>query len=124
MASRTVSRLTENRAARSRSGGSASPGATMPSRMVCSSRATVSSNALPLRTGRNSASEMTLWYDSSALLTTGFSLQGRHVCGADPAVDQECRSRDEAGVVTGEKRDRCREFFGLGEPSLRDVHEP
>ena len=54
----------EERSASSRSDGSDSPGATRPSRMVCSSRATVSSNALPSRTGRSSAS--LAWYADPA----------------------------------------------------------
>ena len=45
---------------------SASPGATMPRRTVCRRRATVSSKAFPLRTGRNRALEITLWNDSSS----------------------------------------------------------
>ena len=53
MASRNVSRLMPSCAASSRSAGNRSPGATMPSLMIVSSRSTVSSNALPSRTGRS-----------------------------------------------------------------------
>ena len=56
IASRRVTRLTFSRAARSRSDGSRSPGTTTPSLIACSNRSTVSSNGLPVRTGRNNAS--------------------------------------------------------------------
>src|SRR5690606_34878423 len=56
MASRRVIRLTPSRAASSRSGGNRSPRATTPSLIADSSRSTVSSNALPVRTGRKTAS--------------------------------------------------------------------
>ena len=46
------------------------------------------------------------------------------VSAADPAVHQECRCRDEGGVVAGEKRDRRRYLVCFAEPAHRDVHHP
>src|SRR5215207_6592781 len=113
IASRTVSRLTENRTARSRSLGSACPGGTTPSRMVCIRRAVVSSSELPARTGRNTASSSAL--DSTGSTTT--RLQGGDVGGADAAVDEERGRRDERGVVAGEEGDGRGELLRLGEAS-------
>ena len=46
------------------------------------------------------------------------------VSAADPAVHQECRCRDERGVVAREKRDRRRYLVCFAEPAHRDVHHP
>ena len=55
-ASRSVIRLTPSLLVSSRSAGSRSPGAYTPSLIPSSSRSTVSSNALPVLTARNTAS--------------------------------------------------------------------
>src|SRR3954454_25124498 len=119
MASRTVSRLTPSRAASSRSGGSDSPGCSTPSRMVCNSRSTVSSNAFPGRTGRSRAS-----LASGTSGSTDMRLQRSDVVAADAAVDEEGGGGDERRVVAGQKRHRGREFGRLRESPDGNMDEP
>jgi hypothetical protein len=86
IASRSVRRLIPSCAASSRSGGNRSPGPISPSLMTVSSRSTVSSNALPSRTGRRTLER------STPTLATAFAAESVPAAGQETGAGRHAKS--------------------------------